>query len=136
MGAFEPLLRREVLADVEEMAASLNVGHGYSRKPMALVPYRGPCELGVETPNSEHTQVTGMLFYPTVRSVSLSRKHRPRPLLSLTYNGQAIRTGELINRHSCRLWNISRQATSLCPVKSTSLPSRMHTCFQKAVIFN
>lgn len=80
MGAFEPLLRREVSADVGEMAASLDVGHGYSRKPMALVPYRGPCELGVETPNSERTQidVTGMLFYPTVRSVSLSKKHRPR----------------------------------------------------------
>lgn len=41
---------------------------------------------GVETPNSEHTEidVTGMLFYPTVRSVSLSRKHKPWPLLSLT----------------------------------------------------
>lgn len=127
-----------MLADVGEMAANLDVEHGYSRKPMAFVLYRGPCELGVETPNSEHTQidVTGMLFYPTIRSVSLSRKHRPWPLLSLTYNGQTIRTGELINHHSCRLRNISKQATSLCPVKSTSLPSRMHTCFQKAVIFN
>lgn len=46
MGAFEPLLIREVLADVGEMAASLDVGHGYSREPLALVPYRGPYELG------------------------------------------------------------------------------------------